>query len=154
MTARARMRDAVAWMIRQNVQVINHSMSRPFKDHTGDGVPRVMRNDLLTIIDDAVAAGILWVNTAGNDHQRIWYGSLGVVDSAGYVDFATGDNRNYITFEGTGRDVAVELRWETAMTRLIATSTCTSTGRTRRCITLLPCVWNRQISPLLLWLGT
>ena len=106
-TARSRIRDAVNWMIRENVQVINYSMNWTFKENTGDGVPRVMDNDLLNIIDDAVNAGILWVSAAGNDHQRIWYGNLsGAVDSFGakYVDFATSDNRNYITFEGTGRD--------------------------------------------------
>ena len=37
-TARSRMRDAVAWMIRENVQVINYSMGWPFKPESTEGV--------------------------------------------------------------------------------------------------------------------
>ena len=67
--AKTRFKETVAWMIGQNVQIINYSGSWPFEGGMGDGVPRVS-NDLLEAVDDAVAAGILWVNSAGNDHER------------------------------------------------------------------------------------
>ncbi len=112
--ARTRFRETVDWMIGQNVQIINYSGSWPFLDGMGDGVSRVS-NDLMDVIDAAVESGILWVNSAGNTTQRKWRGTLSdTTDHLGarHLNFVTGDDRNYITFVGSNREVTAELRWD------------------------------------------
>ncbi len=110
--ARIRFKDAVDWMIRQGVDVINYSGSWPFSEGLGDGIPR-NTNDPLDAIDTAVAAGIIWVNSVGNRAQRIWRGPFGDTTTLpdNFHDFVSNDDRNYITF-GSGTNVTVEMRWD------------------------------------------
>ena len=113
--ARGRMRAAVDWMIREGVHIINYSQGWQFTEGLGDGVVQYGVNDLLDMVQDAVDAGILWVNSAGNENGETWRGALsGTIDSDGVknIDFTSGDNRNYITFSGTDRKITAQLRWE------------------------------------------
>ena len=68
------MQDAARWMATQGVQVINHSIGRPF-DGPGDGTSPFSNSPLRTI-DSAVASGAMWVNAAGNGARRTWYGTF------------------------------------------------------------------------------
>ena len=68
------MQDAARWMATQGVQVINHSVGRPF-DGPGDGTSPFSNSPLRTI-NSAVASGAMWVNAAGNDARRTWYGTF------------------------------------------------------------------------------
>ena len=68
------MQDAARWMATQGVQVINHSVGRPF-DGPGDGTSPFSNSPLRTI-DSAVASGAMWVNAAGNGARRTWYGTF------------------------------------------------------------------------------
>ncbi len=63
--------DAVDWMISEGVSVINHSRTWLF-DGPGDGTSPSSVSPLNTV-DRAVAAGIVWVNAAGNSAQRTWF---------------------------------------------------------------------------------
>ena len=65
------LRDAVDWMISEGVSVINHSRTWLF-DGPGDGTSPSSVSPLNTV-DRAVAAGIVWVNAAGNSAQRTWF---------------------------------------------------------------------------------
>ena len=73
--SRTRLVDDVAWMIREGVDIINYSVSWPFSEGPGDGLPR-FTDSLLDTIDTATKAGILWVNSAGNDEDTTWYGTF------------------------------------------------------------------------------
>ncbi len=73
------------WMKAQGVQVINHSMGW-FGTEGGNG-----SGPINTIVNDAVANGIFWANSAGNDRRRHWMG-----------DFTDTDMNNYINWDGTG----------------------------------------------------
>ena len=65
------LRDAVDWMISEGVSIINHSRTWLF-DGPGDGTSPSSVSPLNTV-DRAVAAGIVWVNAAGNSAQRTWF---------------------------------------------------------------------------------
>ena len=65
------LRDAVDWMISEGVSVINHSRTWLF-DGPGDGTSPSSISPLNTV-DRAVAAGIVWVNAAGNSAQHTWF---------------------------------------------------------------------------------
>ena len=65
------LRDTVDWMISEGVSIINHSRTWLF-DGPGDGTSPSSVSPLNTV-DRAVAAGIVWVNAAGNSAQRTWF---------------------------------------------------------------------------------
>ena len=69
--SRSELRDAVDWMISEGVSVINHSRLWSF-DGPGDGTSPLSVSPLNTI-DAAVAAGIVWVNAAGNQALGTWF---------------------------------------------------------------------------------
>ena len=117
---RYRLWKDVDWMISQGVDVINYSQGWDLAQGLGDGIPRNTRwfgntrnsVDPLDTIKTAVDAGVIWVNAAGNENRRIWYGAFSDGNSDGYHDYATSDDANYITFSGAEREVVVELRWD------------------------------------------
>jgi hypothetical protein len=59
--------QAVAWLVANRVPIVNHSNSFLTPPHDGTG--RTAR-----IVDAAAAAGVLWVNSAGNYAERHWAG--------------------------------------------------------------------------------
>ena len=108
------LRDAVDWMISEGVSVINHSRLWPF-DGPGDGTSPLSVSPL-NAIDRAVAAGIVWVNAAGNQARGTWF-------KHGPFDYTTenieGEEIRFLRFSGSevknrgsyigGR---LELRWD------------------------------------------
>ena len=62
--------EAAAWVAQQGIPVASHSNS--FLTPPFDGTGRAAR-----AVDAAAAAGVLWVNSAGNYAQRHWRGTAG-----------------------------------------------------------------------------
>ena len=106
--------NAVNWMIQQDVDIINHSVSwNP--DGPGDG--RSFYSDSpLRSVSKAAQAGILWVNSAGNDAGNVWHGAFnaGTGDNINTHNFSTATNpvyRNSLTI-GDAPEVLLYMRWE------------------------------------------
>ena len=111
--SRSELRDAVDWMISEGVLVINHSRLWSF-DGPGDGASPLSISPLNSI-DRAVAAGIVWVNAAGNQARGTWF-KRGPFDyttenidgeEVRFLRFSGSEVRNRNSFIG-GR---LELRW-------------------------------------------
>ncbi len=103
------LRDAVDWMAAQEVRVINHSLGRP-PDGPGDGTSP-FSNSPLRAIDAAVKADIAWINAAGNEGLRVWYGTFSDPDNRGVHEFTPRDNGNHFIVQ-EGDEVAVFMRWD------------------------------------------
>ncbi len=73
--------NAVAWLITQGVQVVNHSIGW-FGTGPGDGSGPI--ND---IVNTAVSSDILWANSAGNQAQRHWSGTWKDTDGDDWHEF-------------------------------------------------------------------
>ena len=75
--------DAVDWMIREDVDVINVSLGWSW-DGPGDGTSP---NDdsPLNNVDRAVDAGIIWMNSAGNSARDMWL-----------LDYSDADRNNFL----------------------------------------------------------
>ena len=90
------LRDAVDWMISEGVSVINHSRLWSF-DGPGDGTSPLSISPLNSI-DRAVAAGIVWVNAAGNQARGTWF-------KRGPFDYTTvnidGEGIRFLRFSGS-----------------------------------------------------
>ena len=107
------LKATVDWMISEGVSVINHSMHWEF-DGPGDGTSPLSISPLNTV-DTAVAAGIVWVNAAGNQAQRTWFKrrpfSYSTIDVDGeevrVVNFDGSDFRNNSHIWGR-----LVLRWD------------------------------------------
>ena len=104
------LRDAVDWMIAEGVDVINHSVSWIF-DGSGDGTsPR--ENSPLRSVDRAVAGGITWVNSAGNEHGDAWLGDYLDADDDGLIEFQGMDESNAVLPGGLINRLRFQLRWD------------------------------------------
>ena len=101
---------AVTWMTANGVRIINASFfSGLIFEGPGDGTSPY-GDSLYTLVDQAVAAGALWVNAAGNAGDSGWTGPWTDPDSDGLLDFAPGVNTNNMTL-AAGADVTVAIRW-------------------------------------------
>ena len=107
------LRDTVDWMISEGVSVINHSRTWLF-DGPGDGTSPSSISPLNTV-DRAVAAGIVWVNAAGNSAQRTWFQrgpfSYSTISVDGQdvrvINFEASNFKNRFHLSG-----AIQLRWD------------------------------------------
>ena len=97
--------DTVEWMISEGVSVINMSLSWTF-DGPGDGSAPSDRSPLNTV-NEAVKAGIVWVNSAGNQARNTWFGAPSDLDGDGILEFSGGTELLAIS---SGRQV--QLRWQ------------------------------------------
>ena len=68
------LKDVVAWMVGEGVEVINHSAGLSW-DGPGDGTSPIELSSLKTV-DYAVQNGITWINAAGNSNLQTWYGAF------------------------------------------------------------------------------
>ena len=113
--SKGELRDTVDWMISEGVSVINHSMTWLF-DGPGDGTSPSSISPLNTV-DRAVAAGIVWVNAAGNQAQKTWFKRGPFSYSTISVD---GEELRVINFEGSSfinwfhLSGPLQLRWNDA----------------------------------------
>ena len=105
------LRTATDWMVSQGVSVIVHGVIYEY-DGPGDGTSRFSNSSLKTV-DRAVSGGIVWVNAAGNQGQRAWFGDYSIVNVNGnkYVAFNGSDIFNDMTLEAWDW-ITVQLRWE------------------------------------------
>ncbi len=105
--------DVVDWMISEGVSVINQSLTWPF-DGPGNGSSPLSVSPLRAV-DRAVSAGIVWVNSAGNNALQTWF-------KRGPFSFSTlnvdGEIRRFVNFSGPEYENTfylehrLELRWE------------------------------------------
>ena len=109
----ADMRDAVDWMISEDVSVINASISWWF-DGPGDGTSPYTTG-LANTVDRAVDAGIVWVNSAGNSAPHTWFGDYSNPDGDEWVDFGEAGERNYLNIppsDSPFQYLRIDFRWE------------------------------------------
>ncbi len=106
---RADVPDAVAWMIAQGVDIINHSISYLW-DGPGDGTSP-FRDSPLRVVDRAVAGDILWANAAGNGADETWFGAYADADSNGLLEFGPNDETNRVGLVA-GVPFVAQLRWD------------------------------------------
>ena len=92
----------------QGIHIVNHSASW-FNVGRGDdsGGPDTPTG----IVADARAAGILWVNAAGNRAQQHWSGTFTDLDADTWTEFAPGDEGNTILL-GANEQTCLALRWD------------------------------------------
>ena len=103
------LRNAVEWMAGQGVQVINYSQGN-IVDGPGDGTSPFSDSPLRTI-DAAVSHDITWINAAGNNAQRVWYGTFLDPDNDGAHNFAPQDEGNTFRVH-EGERVGAFMRWD------------------------------------------
>ncbi len=100
--------EAVDWLIngpdgRPRVDVVVHSNS--FLDGPFDGTGIAAR-----AVDRAHAAGILWVNSAGNYAHRHWEGTVGDAEGDGFADVGT-DGAGITFALDAGQSMGATLWW-------------------------------------------
>jgi invasion protein IalB len=103
------LQTAVAWMISQGVDVINHSVGWSW-DGPGDGTSPFSDSPLATV-NTAVAAGVLWVNAAGNEARYTWYAGYLDSDADGFVEFLTNGLELNTVSLSAGVTYFIQLRW-------------------------------------------
>lgn len=92
----------------QGIHIVNHSASW-FNVGRGDDTGGL--ETPTGIVADARAAGILWVNAAGNRAQQHWSGTFSDLDADSWTEFAPGDEGNTIWL-GANQQTCVALRWD------------------------------------------
>jgi subtilisin family serine protease len=99
---------AVAYASAHGIQIISHSASW-FNTGRGDGsgAPDTPEG----IVAAARAAGILWVNAAGNRAQQHWSGTFVDANANGWNEFAPGDEGNTIAVP-SGAITCAALKWD------------------------------------------
>ncbi len=107
----ADLQSTVQWMASQGVQVINHSVGWTHYGSRGDGTSPLSSSPLNTV-DQAEAAGITWVNAAGNSAENTWFGGFLDPDDDNIMNFD--DARvevNFVDLRECARYL-IQLRWE------------------------------------------
>ena len=122
-------RDTIKWMISKDVSVINRSLGGGYEG-PGDGTSP-FRISRLSIIDQAVEGGIIFLNSAGNQARVTWFqdGPPSIHDpdgdGYGFIEFAEGDVTNSVGYRDSrlpgqqlpeGREIWAYLRWEDTWT--------------------------------------
>ena len=102
--------NTVNWMVGQGISIINRSQSGLFEG-PGDGSSPFTLSTL-KLIDDAVGANIVWVNSAGNYAQSTWFGSYSDANDNGCIEFSSGGDERNTLILGEGDQVSINLRWD------------------------------------------
>ena len=103
------LRKVVDWMVDQEVDVINYSVSWTW-DGPGDGSSPFSQSPLRSV-DAAVEGGVVWVNSAGNNARRTWYGPFTDTDADGRHGFADDDECNTVELSAD-HSYVFQLRWD------------------------------------------
>ena len=110
-------REATDWMILNGVNVINFSAGEFISQAKGDGTSPFY-DSALNAVDDAVNAGIIWVNAAGNSAESIWYGTdYKDTDADGWIEI---NHDNYLSSPvedncinlSNDTGILVSMRWD------------------------------------------
>ena len=99
---------AVSYARSHGIQVISHSVSW-FNTSRGDGLGGPSTPE--GIVAAARAAGILWVNAAGNRAQQHWSGAFVDANANGWNEFAPGDEGNTVVIPAASYACAA-LKWD------------------------------------------
>jgi subtilisin family serine protease len=99
---------AVAYAQAHGIAIISHSASW-FNTSRGDGSGGLDTPE--GIVAAARAAGILWVNAAGNRAQQHWSGPFVDTNANGWNEFVPGDEGNTIAVQSGGYACAA-LKWD------------------------------------------
>jgi subtilisin family serine protease len=99
---------AAAYARAKGIGIVNHSVSW-FNTSRGDGSGGPATPD--AIVAAASAAGILWVNSAGNRGRQHWSGAFSDADGDGWHEFAPGDEGNTIVL-GKYEGGCIRLKWD------------------------------------------
>ena len=92
----------------QRIHIVNHSASW-FNSGRGDdtGGPETPTG----IVADARAAGILWVNAAGNRAEQHWSGTFADANANGWHEFGPADEGNTMLL-GESQQTCIALKWD------------------------------------------
>ena len=111
---------AVDWMIEHDVDVINMSLGFTWEG-PGDGTTPYT-NGIQRSVDTAVAGGITWVNSAGNEARSTWFGRFTDTDGNRLHEFTANDNCNNYALYVEGElfaarflreeNLKIQLRWD------------------------------------------
>ena len=107
-TSRGDLRSSVDWLVTQDVDVINMSLSW-FWDGPGDGTSPIPTSPLKSV-DAAVTGGAMWANSAGNAARETWFGAFSDPDFDRWMNFVGADEANEVRLEA-GKPFQAELRW-------------------------------------------
>jgi hypothetical protein len=107
------LRNAAIWMVGQGVTVINMSVGWTW-DGPGDG-SSPFDDSPLTTVSLAVAAGAVWVNSAGNAAEQNWHGPHVDANANGWIEFEVGNERNEV-FLTAGTRIIAQARWDDTWT--------------------------------------
>jgi subtilisin family serine protease len=99
--------QAEAFVAAHGIRIVNHSVGW-FNSSPGDGSGGAGTVD--AVVAAARAHGVLWVNAAGNAARHYWRGTFSDADGDGLLDFAPGENGNFVSVPPGGA-VCVYLRW-------------------------------------------
>lgn len=109
--SRADLAAAINWMTASGVRIINFSQGTG-PEGMGDGTSPYV-GSTYTLVDQAVAAGALFVASAGNEGLTSWMGPATDANANGWLDFVPGDERNALDL-GAGDEINVAIRWGSA----------------------------------------
>lgn len=96
--------QAIDMAIQDGVHIINSSMNTTYGALDGLGTPN-------TYLDRAVNAGIVYVNSAGNNGASCYIGAFGDADGDFWHDFSPDDEGNAITLN-KGDQMTATLTWD------------------------------------------
>jgi subtilisin family serine protease len=99
---------AVGFAQANGIQIVNHSASW-FNTSRGDGAGAAGTPE--GIVAAARAAGILWVNAAGNRAQQHWSGPFVDTNGNGWNEYAPGDEGNTVVVQA-GSWACAALKWD------------------------------------------
>jgi subtilisin family serine protease len=99
---------AVRYAREKGIHIVNHSASW-FNTGRGDGTGAAGTPE--GIVAAARAAGILWVNAAGNRAQQHWSGSFVDSNANGWSEYAAGDEGNTVVVPA-GSFFCAALKWD------------------------------------------
>jgi subtilisin family serine protease len=99
---------AVGYARAKGIQIVNHSASW-FNTGRGDGAGAAGSPE--GIVAAARAAGILWVNAAGNRAEQHWSGSFVDANANGWSEYAPADEGNTLVVPA-GSFACAALKWD------------------------------------------
>ena len=113
------LKNAVDWMVSQDVDVVNHSISW-FWSGPPDGTSPYATSPLISV-DAAVSGGAMWAGSAGNEGLSTWFGDFENPDSDIWLNFSGGvggasdlpdaTEYNPVSLDA-GEVLTVALRWQ------------------------------------------
>ena len=106
--SRGDLRSSVDWLVAQDVDVINMSLTW-FWDGPGDGTSPDSSSPLGGV-DVAVTGGAMWANAAGNAARDTWFGAFSDPDLNRWMNFIGADEANEVYLEA-GEPFTAQLRW-------------------------------------------